>query len=188
MSERKYMLIAFVVLLIIAVVYYAITWEPEKEESKEDVAPTSIPEVTQNIIDESEIHDVEKELPIMITKSGWRPISKTMPTEGYIWEWAVEVTNLTPVTVTVQITYHLEDDAGIVLAKSVGGGNLLPYEKKTVIGRAVSPKIIENTKKQKVWLSVTPTRGNEDVEKVWKWKRPYSFVFSSEKQVFISDR
>ncbi len=107
--------------------------------------------------------------PVELIKHGWRPIARTLPQAGYIWEWAVELENKTPIAVKVFIKYNLLDGEGKTVAEAYGGDEFQPYEKKIIVGKSASSELIERAEKIKVRIDVSPQRQTEDVAKIWVW-------------------
>jgi hypothetical protein len=113
--------------------------------------------------------------PVEIIKHGWRILYRTVPKEGFMWEWAVEIENKTEIPLRVLIKYNLFDENGIITAEGIGGDELGAKERKIIIGRAVSEKGILNSKSSNVSVSVSPSRKveSEIVIEKWKWSDPY---------------
>lgn len=172
---RRY-LPAGAIILVAAIVLIALVknFSPEEQRNLElNEGTTDSSQEIQNRESEKDLHGRITSEPIRVAKFGWKPIAKTIPVAGYIWEWAVEVTNLTPVTITVQITYELKDENQVVVAKGIGGDNLLPYETKIIIGRASSDESIERARKQSVKVMSSPSSGKEEIINIWTWPDPY---------------
>ncbi len=113
--------------------------------------------------------------PVEVKRYGWKPIYKTVPTPGYIWEWAVELENKTPLALNIYIKYNLINEEGLIVGEGKGGKLLEGKRVQTIIGQAVAPEEITQTRKVKIEISVSPSRANEteDIEKSWYWPDPY---------------
>lgn len=160
---RNLIILAVVGVIVILVLFLVIRKETPhpKAKQKEKKPPT------EEIITEKEKKSEIKAEPIKVGRFGWKPVAKTSPVPGYIWEWAVEITNQTPLTLAVQITYELLDENNLVVGKAIGGENLEPKEGKIIIGRASTGPELENARKQRIKIKSSPVNGE------WDFPTPY---------------
>ncbi|MDW8087207.1 MAG: hypothetical protein RMJ45_04425, partial [Candidatus Calescibacterium sp.] len=160
---RKYLIIGGIILFTVAILFYFLFLREPEKENNANVHEKGKTEEVAIVEEDSKQKDQQiQSEPIKVGRFGWRPIAKTVPKPGYIWEWAVEITNQTPVTLTVQITYELEDQDGISVGRGIGGENIPPNESRIIVGQSSSPEQIENARRQRVRIMASPSAKGEE--------------------------
>ena len=196
MEERKKIFSAGA-LVVLLLVFFTVIWFLIKgEEKKEEVGVPEVEEkdtqvrAPQKKEKKGEIKQNRRKIsgtPLEIIEFGWRPVSRTLPNPGFIWEWAVELENKTNLHLKLIIKFELLDENGNLVGEAVGGEDLAPEERKIVIGRASSSDRIIGAKKVKVSIKVSPSNMKntpEEIEENWKWRTP--FEVSKEKELGFS--
>jgi len=170
--------ISGVILVLLGILITTIT--RKKEKIPEVVRQEEGAEPGREKFEEEKEPNIQREektaLPVEVVEFGWRPVSRTIPVSGFIWEWATELENKTPLTIKVAIKFQLLDENDAILAKALGGDDLGPGERKIIIGRAAADDRIMNTRKMKVELEVSPSttkNSPEDIQKNWIWSTPF---------------
>ena len=195
MRERKKIFTLGVVVIIISV-FFTLFWifrngeekkvdveAPEVNVKQEEPVPTEKKKEEAEVIPQKKIDDI----PVKIIEFGWRPISRTLPNPGFIWEWAVELENKTPLHLKLIIKFELLDENGNLVGESIGGDDLAPGERKIIIGKASSSYRIIMARKVRVSVKVSPSNKKntpEEIEENWKWRTP--FEVSEEKELGFS--
>lgn len=181
MKERRKILIGIgisgVILVLLGIL---ITTTTRKKGKIPEVVRQEEGAGAREKVEERKEPDVQREgktaLPVEVVEFGWRPVSRTIPVSGFIWEWATELENKTPLNIKVAIKFQLLDENDTILAKALGGDDLGPGERKIIIGRAAADDRIMNTRKMKVELEVSPSttkNSPEDIQKNWIWSTPF---------------
>jgi hypothetical protein len=177
--ERKRLILIVSVLVLITIGGYIIfsLISKEKEEKTRSEEEKITEEIHKGLTEGLAENEQEKSLtsPVEIIKHGWRILYRTVPKEGYMWEWAVELENKTEIPTRVLIKYNLFDENGNMVAEGIGGDELAEKERKIIIGRAVSEKPILNAKSSKISVNISPSRKakSELIIEKWKWSDPY---------------
>ncbi len=196
MEKRKKILTLGAVVITISVSLTIFWIFRNGKEKKVDVETPEIkvkqvkPVPTEKKKKENEAIQRKKEkisIPLEIIEFGWRPVSRTLPNPGFIWEWAVELENKTPLHLKLIIKFELLDENGNLVGESIGGEDLAPEERKIVIGKASSSDRIMMTRKMRVSVKASPSnRKNtpEEIEESWRWETP--FEVSEEKELGFS--
>lgn len=168
---RKYLLVLLVSLTLLITIYLISRTSEDGERKKEEITGTHSETETRTET-KSRTEEKLKSAPILVKNFGWKPIARIIPKPGYVWEWAVEIENQTPVTLVVQITYELEDENEQVVGMGLGGDNIPPKESRIILGKASAPENIEKARRQKVKVMASPlVKGTE-----WNWENPYRII------------
>lgn len=167
--KRYLPFITIAVFILLAIYIFSKSNKVEQEGKTTKTQEVHIKEETVETPSGIEKRETE---PVVIKNFGWRPVAKTMPKPGYIWEWAVEIENQSPVTVTVQISYELKDQEDQIVGKGLGGDNIPPKESRIIVGKSSAPESIERARKQIVRIMTSPLVNDIN----WIWPNPYEII------------